>query len=452
MKKLAVSTSRHSSLWKNSQVSSSGDLFAMALVGIARTFRTTNLLSVEDEKFGLQAPPNKKTADVTSLLSVKPFTEWSSDEVVTALIKGAGLSEAEAKLLSFISGETLGEIATQLKQSSTIDIGYALLIKCMENGLSDPKLPSALNKTVSWVASLVEMLDNDKTVSPLISERVVISLMIDPVEEYLKQFDKKEGKYNMTTQQVLQLYDWARSRFGDFVEFDILEYLEQVDIPKQMSKLSIEYDNMFSTGLPLKKDVVSKQRSLLKQYLPFIPSLHLKTKFDEYQNSNAIIIAPSGTGKTGLLVRNLCRHPGILLTGTDVSEALNQVTTDNSVRMVMEKLTMDRVNCFAFSRQYVQILLLSKLIHIIHLINYAKNDESVKDTFEGKLLPFLVFNQFNGSTLTQADIFNKIVDKLKYCPLDALRVATRELIRRVKISTGNDQFYICLDEANVIEE
>ena len=242
------------------------------------------------------------------------------------------------------------------------------------------------------------------------------------------------------------MYDAARGRFGDFDNLDILKYLEEVGIPQQVSTLPLLADELFSTRLPI------NNKKLSKHYLPFIPSLHLTTKFDNtIQNANAIIIAPSGTGKTGLLVRHLCRYPGILLTGTGSNEE-NPVTGDSSVKLLMTRLEGDTVARFAFVRQYVQILLLTKLIHIIHMINYANENPSVLESFENQILPFLAFNQFNGSTLVQKTIFNTIVGKLKQCPLFELRFATMKLIGRVKELTKSDQFYVCLDEANVIEE
>ncbi|KAG2373866.1 hypothetical protein C9374_011751 [Naegleria lovaniensis] len=220
---------------------------------------------------------------------------------------------------------------------------------------------------------------------------------------------------------------------------------------------------------------IDNKYTFRKHYLPYIPSLQITTSQEQFlsvENKEAyIILSPSGIGKTSLLIRTLSKYPGLLLTGTASYEGGSRQTTDAAVQQLMALVNgQSRTTSFGCVRQVIQLLLISKLLHVICLIEEAQKNNDVLKPFGWKILPYLAFNQSNGNTTQTCRIFVELSQVYQYTTnLPQLREITRKLIQFVKqmiFTNFSDQlpithvwnksndlpFLICVDEANILEE
>ncbi|EFC44262.1 predicted protein [Naegleria gruberi] len=309
-----------------------------------------------------------------------------------------------------------------------------------------------------WKEALDEILpscnNNMKAAEEIIC--LLVGLYV-PREQDLGWVEAKLSKVDRNgTNWVNELYDEAFEYVKSFDSQRPLEPIEEF-IEKNFKSDNVKYCSLnlvshetFARPLPIKFG------TLAKHYLPFIPSLQIESNNDKILERTSCktvttIIAPSGTGKTSLMIRRLCKTAGLLLTGTATYEHDSHETTDSTIRTLISCLN-SRVNAFGYIRHAVQILLISKLTYLLLLIEKSQKEPSILDPFEGSLLSFLAFNQFNGSNDYSCSIFVYLFPQYKHEFFPRLQLLTKNLISKVKEKTNSSDFVICVDEANVLED
>ncbi|EFC35960.1 predicted protein, partial [Naegleria gruberi] len=225
-----------------------------------------------------------------------------------------------------------------------------------------------------WKEALDEILpscnNNMKAAEEIIC--LLVRLYV-PREQDLGWVEAKLSKVDRNgTNWVNELYDEAFEYVKSFDSQRPLEPIEEF-IEKNFKSDNVKYCSLnlvshetFAGPLPIKFG------TLAKHYLPFIPSLQIESNNDKILERTSCktvttIIAPSGTGKTSLMIRRLCKTAGLLLTGTATYEHDSHETTDSTIRTLISCLN-SRVNAFGYIRHAVQILLISKLTYLLLLI------------------------------------------------------------------------------------
>lgn len=72
-----------------------------------------------------------------------------------------------------------------------------------------------------------------------------------------------------------------------------------------------------------------------------------------------------------------------MITGTGLGEGGSGLTTDKAAQHIMQlpELNIDQTYACAFGRQSMQLLLITKLLHILHLISLAEQNRTLLEPF-----------------------------------------------------------------------
>jgi len=206
----------------------------------------------------------------------------------------------------------------------------------------------------------------------------------------------------------------------------------------------------------------SKDGKFKKHILPWIPQFQIPSPIDDKivisEKNVYCIISPSGMGKTAALARLLSKYPGLIITGSRSNEHDSGETTDSTMKAFESELMECRkymIERYAYVRQYVQLVLISHLIHVLRCLDDCKKKPELLTPFSDNVLSYVGYVQTSGNTSQCRDIFGQIKE---WCSVDItnLRMVTIRLMTQLTqhdmLKDCQKKIVVCIDEANLLED
>ena len=135
---------------------------------------------------------------------------------------------------------------------------------------------------------------------------------------------------------------------------------------------------------------------------------------------------------------------GIYLSCTLKSEPVDTIVADELMREAYSVLiSKTLIDLYASVHQIVQMVFIARLIYVLKVIQYAKNNRDVFKDFGG-LYPYLTYMQANDK-LASVLVFKELL-KYEYCNSKSLRDYTGYLIMQIGDLLKDNRYYFGLKE------
>jgi len=162
----------------------------------------------------------------------------------------------------------------------------------------------------------------------------------------------------------------------------------------------------------------------------------------EVLTDNCYLVAASGSGKTAALYRHLCRNYGIFMVNTDPGESENEASDYSSACFIQElELAFVRGELEGLLHSTVHCLFLARLLWLEYVASSLGPDCQPR---------YLLLAQINGLTTHPLKIFEQLIQKnLNRAPRAEVLRLIKEAIQTLCAKLGNENFFVCIDEAQV---